>query len=229
IGDLWCGPGQFTKDKNDDNDCHYVFDYNDKELLDTKTKEDHNMKKAKEILKMQSYGAIGTNSDCLDNLVIPQNHLIIMLTYHTQAFLIVVRILEYGKGLVSGMQSLDETNCKIIMELFEELIKMTAFNVGNQSSVKLFETGLSLFVKLCKCGEDLIIPSMIEKCLNTFVPLLRENYVSLTLKTYILQQIIICMIEPQVVEKLLGWNDPNDLKNNTHALYQKHILSFLLI
>ncbi|CAJ0880934.1 1264_t:CDS:10, partial [Entrophospora sp. SA101] len=133
IGDLWCGPGQFTKDKNDDNDCHYVFDYNDKELLDTKTKEDHNMKKAKEILKMQSYGAIGTNSDCLDNLVIPQNHLIIMLTYHTQAFLIVVRILEYGKGLVSGMQSLDETNCKIIMELFEELIKMTAFNVGNQA------------------------------------------------------------------------------------------------
>ncbi|CAJ0756404.1 860_t:CDS:2, partial [Entrophospora sp. SA101] len=98
-----------------------------------------------------------------------------------------------------------------------------------KSSVKLFETGLSLFVKLCKCGEDLIIPSMIEKCLNTFVPLLRENYVSLTLKTYILQQIIICMIEPQVVEKLLGWNDPNDLKNNTHALYQKHILSFLLI
>ena len=55
-----------------------------------------------------------------------------MLTCHIRAFLTVERILEYGRGLVSGTENLDEANSKIIMELLEELIKMTVFNVGNQ-------------------------------------------------------------------------------------------------
>ncbi|CAG8832707.1 1686_t:CDS:1, partial [Racocetra persica] len=77
VGDIWCGLGQSTSG-NYDEDYDYVYDYSEDETS-VNEEENYNVRKARQILKMQSYGAIGSESDCLDKCIIPSDQLVILL------------------------------------------------------------------------------------------------------------------------------------------------------
>ncbi|CAG8453116.1 795_t:CDS:10 [Diversispora eburnea] len=95
---------------------------------------------------------------------------------------------------------------------------------SGKSSIKLYESGLGLFKKLCVCGEDLINTSMVHSCLKLMVPLLNEQYVSSTLQAQILQGLLKCIDETRVVENLIGWIDRT---HSYDSLYKTYILPML--
>ncbi|CAG8764027.1 6335_t:CDS:2, partial [Racocetra persica] len=92
--------------------------------------------------------------------------------------------------------------------LYKSIIFALDISEG-KSSVKLFESGLALFCKLCKCGEDFINLSLVQSVLKLVVPLLIEQHVSSILQTRVLRGLLECMEETRVVESLLGCCDKN--------------------
>ncbi|CAG8661333.1 4594_t:CDS:2, partial [Racocetra fulgida] len=78
VGDIWCGLGQSTSG-NYDEDYDYIYDYSEDETS-VNEEENYNVTKARQILKMQSYGAIGSESDCLDKCIIPSDQLAVAST-----------------------------------------------------------------------------------------------------------------------------------------------------
>ncbi|CAG8641587.1 11698_t:CDS:10 [Funneliformis mosseae] len=96
-----------------------------------------------------------------------------------------------------------------------------------KSTVKLFENGLTLFCKLCSCGEEIINSSMIQTCLNLMVSLLKEQFVSSTLQIIILRGLLECIGEPRVAEEFLRYSNNEDNTGNT--LYKTFILPMLQI
>ncbi|CAG8668370.1 3906_t:CDS:2, partial [Acaulospora colombiana] len=106
IGDIWCGLA------NDE--------------------EDSRLKKARQILKMKSCGATGSESDCLDSCVIPSDQLVILLVYHVNAIAIVEKLLELGRH---GSENTSYDYCQKVMPLLGDLFEMTTFNVGKQAVI----------------------------------------------------------------------------------------------
>ncbi|RHZ54196.1 hypothetical protein Glove_429g11 [Diversispora epigaea] len=131
IGDIWCGLGQSTLGGNYDEDYDYIGDCNEDEYS-IKTDEDPNLKKARQILKMQSFGAIGIESDFLDNFVIPSDQLVILLVYHINTIAIIERLLELGRP---GSDNTNDDYYQKVTSLLNELFEMTTFNVGKQAVI----------------------------------------------------------------------------------------------
>ncbi|CAI2181076.1 11776_t:CDS:10 [Funneliformis geosporum] len=132
IGDIWFGFGQSKTGGNYDEDYDYMCDYSEDDFTFTNKKdyEDSVLKKARRILNMQSCGAIGAETCCLDNCIIPSNQLVILLTYQLYAVAIIERLLEYGKG---GLESQTYVDYAKISKLLSDLFELTTFNVGKQA------------------------------------------------------------------------------------------------
>lgn len=128
IGDIWCGLGRPTLGGNYDEDHDYIGDCNEDEYS-IKNGDDPNLKKARQILKMQSFGAIGIELDCLENFVIPSDQLVILLVYHINAIAIVERLLELGRP---GPDNTNDDYYQKVTSLLNELFELTTFNVGKQ-------------------------------------------------------------------------------------------------
>jgi hypothetical protein len=129
VGDIWFGFGQSTIGGNYDEDYDYICDYSEEDCTSKKDYDDFILKKARQILRMQSCGAIGAETDCLDNCIIPSDQLIILLTYQLHAVAIVERLLDFGKKGLENPTSMDYTK---ILELMSDLFELTTFNVGKQ-------------------------------------------------------------------------------------------------
>ncbi|RIA94382.1 hypothetical protein C1645_567803 [Glomus cerebriforme] len=130
VGDIWFGFGQSTTGGNYDEDYDYICDYSDDDHISKKDYEDSILKKARQILRMQSCGAIGADTDCLNDCIIPSDQLIILLTYQLHSVAIVERLLEYGKR---GLENHTYMDYAKILELLSDLFELTAFNVGKQA------------------------------------------------------------------------------------------------
>jgi hypothetical protein len=119
IADLWCGHWQtakFVNHEDDENNHHH-------------RQGDPDRHKARQILKMQSYGTIGADTDSLDRLVTSPEQLAILLTYQMHAIGIVERLLLYMKHTSEDDNGMDNEEIPILlMKLYE----LTVFNVGKQ-------------------------------------------------------------------------------------------------
>ncbi|CAG8442884.1 18868_t:CDS:10 [Acaulospora morrowiae] len=132
IGDIWCGLGQSTTGGNYDEDYDYICDNEDDCFVKNNHEEDSYLKKARQILKMKSYGAMGSESDCLDNFAIPSDQLVILLVYHVNSIAIVEKLLEIGRH---GSENPNYDHYQRVITLLSDLFEMTTFNVGKQAVV----------------------------------------------------------------------------------------------
>ncbi|RGB25424.1 hypothetical protein C1646_460380 [Rhizophagus diaphanus] len=134
VGDIWLGFGQSITGGNYDEDYDYICDYNEDDHI-SKKDDDFILKKARQILRMQSCGAVGAKTDCFDNCIIPSDQLIILLTYQLHAVSIIERLLEYGRR---GVENHSYTDYVKILDLLSDLFELTTFNVGKQVHITLF-------------------------------------------------------------------------------------------
>ncbi|GES78050.1 protein virilizer homolog isoform X2 [Rhizophagus clarus] len=129
VGDIWLGFGQSITGGNYDEDYDYICDYNEDDYT-SKKDDDFILKKARQILRMQSCGAVGARTDCFDNCIIPSDQLVILLTYQLHAVAIIERLLEYGRR---GLENQSYTDYTKILDLLSDLFELTTFNVGKQA------------------------------------------------------------------------------------------------
>lgn len=166
VGDIWCGLGQSTSGGNYDEDYDYICDYSEDESS-VNDEENYNVRKARQILKMQSYGAIGSDSDCLDKCIIPPDQLVILLINQIHAVAVVERLLEIGRR---GLDNI--VNYPIIMELLCDLFEMTTFNVGKQAvaSTIIYLDALPTILSLVNIAptQDTALNSAASDALNAF-------------------------------------------------------------
>ncbi|EXX65822.1 hypothetical protein RirG_129560 [Rhizophagus irregularis DAOM 197198w] len=129
VGDIWLGFGQSITGGNYDEDYDYICDYNEDDHI-SKKDDDFILKKARQVLRMQSCGAVGARTDCFDNCIIPSDQLIILLTYQLHAVSIIERLLEYGRR---GVENHSYTDYVKILDLLSDLFELTTFDVGKQA------------------------------------------------------------------------------------------------
>jgi hypothetical protein len=134
VGDIWLGFGQSMTGGNYDEDYDYICDYNEDDHT-SKKDDDFILKKAQQILRMQSCGAVGARADCFDNCIIPSDQLVILLTYQLHAIAIIERLLEYGRR---GLENHSYTDYTKILNLLSDLFELTTFNVGKQVHIVCF-------------------------------------------------------------------------------------------
>ncbi|CAG8536829.1 343_t:CDS:10 [Ambispora gerdemannii] len=129
IADILCGFGKSSNGGNYEEDYDYICDYSEDDSQ-THYWEDSDMRKARRILRMQNYGAIGAKIDHLDHFIISFDQLIILLAYQLYAIAAVEKLLEFGSQRLEDDLWVD--NRKIV-SLLNDLFEMTAFSVGKQA------------------------------------------------------------------------------------------------
>ncbi|KAG9299089.1 hypothetical protein G9A89_020402 [Geosiphon pyriformis] len=128
IADILCGLGRSLNGGIYDEDYDYIHEY--PEDQPQSENEDPNLRKARRILNMHSYGAIGANIDYLDHFSISSDQLIILLAYQLYAIATVERLVDLG-----SQNFVDDCweDCEKIISLMNDLFEMTVFPVGKQA------------------------------------------------------------------------------------------------
>ncbi|CAG8584592.1 10033_t:CDS:2 [Paraglomus occultum] len=116
-----------------------------------------------------------------------------------------------------------------VLNITEKAILFGCDLPSGKSSVKCMESSLAVFRKLCSCGSNIVESSLIWRCVNRIVELLSESNISTYVQSIILRNLLECMDDSRVVDRLLGWSNGDNGSNEGDVLYHKHIVNILYI